>query len=201
MNERSTRLRLGKYSIGVGDRFARQAKAQLQACQKAAEQGVDVIPVWNKSNREHAIIGSQPSGVRAAAAAAVRELKWTSPDHVDADHINLETVDRFLESSDFFTLDVADAIGHLPAAGAVDAFLARHPEIVGRLEIPDIVRPLEITKAAAVRAVLRRDRPGRDRNRHWCRHQSPAAAGRRDRRDRPGHRGHRGHRDRLARRR
>ena len=43
-------LILGKYSLGVGDRFAHQAKAQLRACMMAAEQGVEVIPVWNKSN-------------------------------------------------------------------------------------------------------------------------------------------------------
>src|SRR5882762_5960937 len=58
---------LSKYSIGVGDRFAHQAEAQLQACLRAAKQGVDVIPVWNKSNREHNIIGSEPASVRSAA--------------------------------------------------------------------------------------------------------------------------------------
>src|SRR6185436_2162715 len=84
-------LTLGKYSIGVGDRFAHQAKAQLRACLKAAEQGVEVIPVWNKSNREHLIVCSEPSSVRAAADAAVRELKWKKSYHVDADHIRLES--------------------------------------------------------------------------------------------------------------
>ena len=53
-------MRLEKYTIGVGDRFAHQAKAQLQACVKLAEQGIEVIPVWNKSNREHSFIGSEP---------------------------------------------------------------------------------------------------------------------------------------------
>src|SRR3569832_2112646 len=51
-------LMLPKYSIGVGDRFAHQAKAQLAACMKASAAGVEVTPVWNKSNREHMIIGS-----------------------------------------------------------------------------------------------------------------------------------------------
>src|SRR5579863_3607681 len=66
-------LILSKYSFGVGDRFAHQAKSQLQACILAAEQGVEVIPVWNKSNREHTTIGSQPPSVRTAADAAVQE--------------------------------------------------------------------------------------------------------------------------------
>ncbi len=102
---------LSKYSIGVGDRFAHQAKPQLRACMMAAEAGVDVIPVWNKSNREHIIIGSDPASTRAAADEAVRALGWRKPYYVDADHINLKTVDRFIEPCDFFTIDVADWIG------------------------------------------------------------------------------------------
>ena len=120
---------LEKYSLGVGDRFAHQAKAQLAACMRAAERGVIVIPVWNKSNREHLIVGSQPSSTRAAADAAVRELGWTRPYYVDADHINLDTVDRFLESSDFFTIDVANAIGRPVDRDAAEGFLHRHPEL------------------------------------------------------------------------
>jgi len=37
-------LTLSKYSFGVGDRFAHQAKAQLRACMLAAEQGAEVVP-------------------------------------------------------------------------------------------------------------------------------------------------------------
>src|ERR1051325_4607594 len=79
-------LALGKYSFGMGDRFAHQARAQLRACLQAAEHGVEVIPVWNKSNREHLTIGSEPESVRAAVEVAVRELKWTMPHHAAADH-------------------------------------------------------------------------------------------------------------------
>ena len=63
-------LELNKYSVGVGDRFAHQAKAQLQACVNALNHGIEVVPVWNKSNREHQIIGSEPTSVRQAADAA-----------------------------------------------------------------------------------------------------------------------------------
>jgi tagaturonate epimerase len=120
-------LPLEKFSFGVGDRFARQARAQLQACQMAAARGVRVIPVWNKSNREHKVVGSEPGSVRAAADAAVRELAWKFPYHVDADHVGLETVDPFLDASDFFTLDVADAIGR--ASEHVEEFVRLHPEL------------------------------------------------------------------------
>ncbi len=69
-------LQLPKYSIGLGDRFAQEAKAQLTACIRAHEAGVLVAPVWNKSNREHSIIGSNPRETRQAADAAVQELGW-----------------------------------------------------------------------------------------------------------------------------
>ncbi len=126
---------LGRYSIGVGDRFAHQAKAQLQACIQAGEAGVDVIPVWNKSNREHLIIGSEPSSVRAAADAAVKQLGWKLPYFCDADHINLATVDRFLASCDFYTMDVADYIGKPAEQAAIDAFVKKHPELLGRIRM------------------------------------------------------------------
>src|SRR5262245_48310423 len=131
-------LRLDKYSLGVGDRFAHQARAQLRACAKASSQGVDIAPVWNKSNREHNIVHSEPLTVRQAADDAVKELGWKHCYYVDADHINLGTVDRFLEPSDFFTIDVADAIGRPPAAGAIERFLARHAELIGSLEIAGV---------------------------------------------------------------
>jgi hypothetical protein len=143
-------LTLEKFSIGVGDRFAHQAKAQLTACVMAAgtpsRPGVTVIPIWNKSNREHLIVGSEPGSVRAAADAAVSELGWKHPYHVDADHINLGTVDRFIDASDFYTLDVAAAIGQPAAEANVEAFVGRHPELIGRLSVPGIGEPFATTR-------------------------------------------------------
>jgi tagaturonate epimerase len=145
-------LKLPKFSVGVGDRFAHQAKAQLAACVLAADAGVEVVPVWNKSNREHMIIGSEPSETRKAADAAVKELGWTKPYFLDADHINLKTVARFLDPCDFFTLDVADLIGQPAEPAAVAAFVRRHPELVGTVTIPHIVEPFK-TDAAFVEGV------------------------------------------------
>ena len=141
-------LTLDKFSLGVGDRFAHQAKAQLQACIMAARHGATVIPVWNKSNREHGIVGSEPASVRAAAAQAVASLGWKRPYHVDADHINLTTVDRFIDASDFYTLDVAAAIGQAADAADLDAFVARHPELTGTVTVPGIAEPFIITRDA-----------------------------------------------------
>ncbi|MCU0786220.1 MAG: tagaturonate epimerase family protein [Verrucomicrobia bacterium] len=129
-------LPIEEYSVGVGDRFAMQAEAQLRACLLAREAGAKIVPVWNKSNREHLIVGSEPTSVRAAAAAAVQALGWRQPWHVDADHIRLETVDRFVAPSDFFTIDVADSIGKPAKADAIRAFAQRHPELAREVRLP-----------------------------------------------------------------
>lgn len=144
---------LSKYSLGVGDRFAHQAEAQLQACILAAEHGVEVIPVWNKSNREHSIIGSEPSSARAAADAAVKSLGWTKPYHLDADHINFDTVDRFLNPCDFYTIDVAGWIGKPADESDVQAFNDRHPELQSELRIEGIGGPVRLSKGVVARVI------------------------------------------------
>jgi hypothetical protein len=137
-------MQLPKYSIGLGDRFAHQAKAQLAACLRAAEAGVEISPVWNKSNREHTIIHSEPAQTRLAADEAVAALHWTKPYFCDADHINLTTVERFLAPCDFFTLDVADQIGKPASAESLKSFAERHPELIGAVDLPG-VDPFDIT--------------------------------------------------------
>ena len=132
----SRSITLENYSVGVGDRFGHQGPAQLRAFEKAASDGIYAVPVWNKSNREHKTIGSKPESVRAAAEAAVANRGWTGGFHVDADHINLATVDGFLESCDFFTIDVADAIGKNADGSSVREFISRHPELLKKIELP-----------------------------------------------------------------
>ena len=138
---------LSRFSFGVGDRFAHQAKSQLAAFQRLQRAGVTVAPVWNKSNREHTFIGSHPDSVRAAALIAINALGWTGAWHTDADHIRLETVDRFIPSCDFFTIDVAEAIGKTAPDDQVAAFIGRHPELIGTLNIPRLSEPLTATRA------------------------------------------------------
>ena len=140
-------LKIEKYSLGVGDRFAHQARAQLSACQRAAQKGAQVVPVWNKSNREHLIIGSEPASTRAAAEAAIKALAWKNPFHIDADHIGLKTVDRFLPHSDFYTLDVADYIGKPADPAALKTFVDKHKELVGTISIPGVAQPFKTTRA------------------------------------------------------
>jgi tagaturonate epimerase len=133
--------------VGVGDRFLHQAEAQLAACVEASRAGVEVVPVWNKSNREHDLIGSEPASTRAAAEAAVKALAWTRPYYCDADHINLQTVRRFLPCCDFYTIDVADFIASKAEPSAIDAFLRRHRGLVGELRLDGIEASFAITPA------------------------------------------------------
>ena len=150
-------MNLGKYSFGIGDRFCHQGGAQLSALMKAKGDGLDITPVWNKSNREHTIIGTRPADTRKEADDAVKACGWSGPYFVDADHIGLGNVDGFIESSNFFTLDVADFIGKKSDKAEVDAFVKRHKKHVGALTIDGIDQNFKINKeqiAAAARKFL-----------------------------------------------
>ncbi|UCD48690.1 MAG: hypothetical protein JSW27_14290 [Phycisphaerales bacterium] len=143
---------LGKYSFGIGDRFGHQGKAQLAGLIKARAAGAEITPVWNKSHREHSIIGTAPGDVRYEADAAVAACGWNGPYFVDADHIGISNVDAFVEASDFFTLDVADFIGRPAEAEAVDAFAARHELLMETLEIDGIAEPFDV-QTSELRAI------------------------------------------------
>jgi hypothetical protein len=131
--------------MGIGDRFAHQGEAQLKAFVEAKSQGIGVSPVWNKSFREHSIVHSRPADVRAEADAAVRALRWSDPYFVDADHIGLKTVEDFLETADFYTIDVADFIGR-HAGRQVTEFVKLHLPPGGFLSIPGIEEPFAVSK-------------------------------------------------------
>jgi hypothetical protein len=129
-------LKLPRFTIGVGDRFAQQAKAQLQACRLAELGGTLVCPIWNKSDREHKIIGSEPSQTRIEADRAVQALAWANPYFCDADHITLSNVDRFITPCDFFTIDVADKIGQLASQESLASFARSHRNHIGKVDVP-----------------------------------------------------------------
>ena len=143
-------MKIEKYTIGMGDRFAQQGSAQLGAVIQARELGIPVHPAWNKSNREHSIVGSKPDELRAEADAAVAALGWRDAYYVDADHIGLRTVDSFLRSSNFFTLDVADFVGK-PSAET-----ARFRDFVRdwgtEVDIPGMDRPLSLSSEVVGKA-------------------------------------------------
>ena len=134
--------------MGIGDRFGLEGAAQLRAFQAAKDRGVTITPVWNKSNREHSLIGTRPEDVRAEADAAVKSCGWSGSYFVDADHIGLATVDKFLGASDFFTIDVADAIGKSASDASMAKYVAEMQGFTGTLHIPGIAEPLTVSPAS-----------------------------------------------------
>lgn len=136
---------LGRFSIGVGDRFGKEGAAQIAAAARLALGGVDLDLVWNKSAREHSIIGTSPRDARAAADAAVAAAGWKGGYFVDADHISMKTVDAFLEPCDFFTIDVAESIGRSAPSEEVEAFASRWPALLGDIALPALAAPLSLS--------------------------------------------------------
>jgi hypothetical protein len=135
-----------KYSLGIGDRYGHQGVAQLRALVCAKNQGVSIVPVWNKSKREHSLIGSIPNDARKEADNAVKELGWKDSYYIDADHIGIKTVDNFIECCNFFTIDVADFIGQYPTDQNVASFQKLAAPYIGKINIPGISRQFEITE-------------------------------------------------------
>jgi len=140
-------MELGKYSFGIGDRFGQQGPAQLAAIIRAREQGIEITPVWNKSEREHRIIGSVPADTRSEAEAAVAECGWRGSYFVDADHIGLHNIEAFVECSDFFTIDVAEFIAKRAEADEIEAFVGKYKGLTGRLQIEALEGSWEVTEA------------------------------------------------------
>jgi len=139
---------LGKYSFGMGDRFAHQAEAQLRAIIMAQTAGVHITPVWNKSYREHTTIKSKSELTRKAADKAVKRLGWESAYFTDADHINSNNVDFFLSSCDFYTIDVADYIGQACDKELQSAFIHANQKYLGKLDVTGIDEEVVITETA-----------------------------------------------------
>jgi hypothetical protein len=125
-----------KYSFGTGDRFGRQGAAQLAAIMEMNRLGVPVVPVWNKSNREHHYIGSSPAAVPEIVRQAVSEAGYAGRYHIDADHVQIDTIDKFVPHCDFFTLDVARHIGEPYDASGMHEFLHATRKFRGDFTLP-----------------------------------------------------------------
>jgi hypothetical protein len=153
------------FTIGMGDRFAHQGKAQLSVVILARESGIPVYPTWNKSNREHGLIGTRPEDLRAEAEAAVAALGWKEDYYVDADHISLATVDGFVSASNFFTIDVADFTGRGAEPAAQESFVKKHGELLGDLAIAGMAEPVRVKESdlrgAAAKFLLAMQEAGR----------------------------------------
>ncbi len=139
-------MKLQKYSIGIGDRFGCQGKALLKAIIKAEENGVDLAAVWNKSHREHLITKTTPLDVLNEAQKAVKELKWKGKYYIDADHIGFSNVDSYVDSCNFFTLDVAEFIGKKASNDDLKAFTDKYEKYIRKISILNIKESLNVNE-------------------------------------------------------
>jgi len=73
-------------------------------------------------------------------------LNYKGAYFVDADHINLNTVEPFVPVSDFFTLDVAAFIGKESSTDEVDQFIASCKKYMGEVKIPRINQTFHVSK-------------------------------------------------------
>lgn len=139
-------MRIEKCSFGIGDRFAKEGNAQLDAIIQANKLGIEVVPVWNKSYREHKIVKSTQASVLDEAKSAVSNAGWTKNFYVDADHIGMNTVDEFIDYSNFFTIDVAHFINAPLNTGDREEFIKRFNPYIGNLSVPGIEGSFSVTK-------------------------------------------------------
>lgn len=146
---------LEKFSLGIGDRFGREGQAQLRALEMARRMGAQITPVWNKSHREYTLTGTTPQDMRRRADRAVRAGGWTDAYYVDADHINMRTVDDYIGPCDFFTIDVADLISRPPAVESATAYLKAVSGLKGELRIPGLRSRLEVTETLLADVALK----------------------------------------------
>ncbi len=148
-------LTLEKYSFGIGDRFTKQGDAQLAALIEANKSGIPFVPVWNKSNREHQIVMSSPADTWTEAENACKKAGFEGSWYVDADHINLGSVDAYIDHSNFFTLDVADYIGQAADESEMNEMVRNLSGYIGELSIPGIDASFKITEAVLQDIVLK----------------------------------------------
>ncbi len=144
-------MQIEKYSFGIGDRFAKEGRALLEAIIQINKNGLAVVPVWNKSYREHKITGTSPASVVKEATDAVRDLNWKQNYYIDADHIGLENVEYFVEHSNFFTIDVANFISKPADEVSTTEFVKRHSKFIGKLFIPGIDFDFLVTKELLIK--------------------------------------------------
>ena len=118
-------MQIEKFSVGSAT-VRQRGQAQLRAMQQAEQAGVVIVPVWNKSFREHSLIGTKPDDVRAEADAAVQarrleaQLLRRRRPHRRQDRRRLPGRQRLLH------LDVADFIAPGARRGRAGGVRARH---------------------------------------------------------------------------
>ena len=149
-------LTLGKYSFGIGDRFAHQARAQLRACMLAAENGATVVPVWNKSlpraYHRRLRAGERPDRRRCRGAGPGLEppVPRRRRPHPARDGGPVHPPFRLLHAR----RRRPDRAAGRSGGGARDSS-TRHHELIGEIAIPGIEQPIESPRAEVERVAAK----------------------------------------------
>ena len=94
-------------------------------------------------------MGTQPHTLREEADSAINASDYNGSYYLDADHITLDTVDSFVDSHNFFTLDISEHIGREDDSEAIDSFVKSLEPHLGKIELPGIDEPVELTEEVA----------------------------------------------------
>jgi hypothetical protein len=140
-------LTLGKYSMGIGDKFGKQSRAQLLAFEMASFAGVEITPVWNKSAREHQITGTTPLMTREAAEKAVSTIKWDKPYFLNAEGFSSANIHNFIDDCNFFTIDASLFASNTITEKELNDFISNFAQFLDQIKVPGQKESFAITNA------------------------------------------------------
>ena len=145
-------LTLGKFSFGMGDRFGHQGKAQLQRlhqgrrARRGSRPRLEQVQPRTHLHRHRTGQPARRSRCRREGARLEKTLiMWTPTTSGSKPWIASSR--RRISSR----LTWPTRIGKPAAAAEVKAFVDRHPELAGKISIPHIDHPLDITRAEVER--------------------------------------------------
>ncbi len=137
-------ISLDKYSFGFGDRFSLHGEAFLQALKKANDSGLQITPVWNKSFRGYSFVGDDAATVKEKVDKLMQNHTWCKQYHIDADHIKYDNVSEFIDSCDYFTIDVSGYIRKLAHYDEMDSFIKANQKYIGRMNVPGMSETFQV---------------------------------------------------------
>ena len=137
-------LTLNKYSFGFGDRFSLHSNAFFNALKQAHDNGIQITPIWNKSIREYSILGDKPAQIKSKVDVLMKQHDWCKKYIIDADHINNENLDEFIDYCDYFTIDVSVYIRKLAHYDEMDSFIKYNQKYIGRMNVPGMSETFQV---------------------------------------------------------
>jgi len=129
-------VQIPSYSFGFGDRFSLHGNAFISAIQEMEIEDKNIFPVWNKSHTEFHRTGDSPQQMKDTIEHFCVSANWQGKFAQDADHVTLENIDEYVNTCDYFTIDVSGFIRKLAHYDEMDTFIKSNQKYIGRLEVP-----------------------------------------------------------------